>query len=600
MVQADLPDNNNITPSILTEAEFQDQCLGRQSEEGERVLVMSKTGLALFQYRPTNMPEDDKAAPSEARAATAESSWVCLEKIALSGAASRRGDTVDVVTSGDLPVLSVDDTGRILARLAPAPLLQSLLDLSGAPNVDLGERLGITQPIRLYRGDSAGVVSMSGRPLLVAHADGRLAFHPSADTLYNIADGLPLPGGRSEPPDAVSAYDAWGARRDGEMLYFTGIVWGDSPREYVKRKSGEPWAATISDVALRLLYGDELADTPVMVGPDYFAHVFCFNDGAGYEGLGGEPHSEAEADDIERVSSGFEAVAADSNLRSRKGAKPLTGIRNEAVPGANLTDLGNGQALQNLGRAVRQFRSAVRPYGKRAFTETVTLLHGAADDSVNYKSDLLTLASRVVTETGARQINLFQPVGTALEHDPASVFATVEAFRERGNLPLVVVAPLYSAERRSGSLTQPTPEAMTMLAELSGLAGADWLPPMAYYAEREADLINVDFEVMPGYELIAPSYGLKYVDADGFEIPILSSAITKDPVTAEMTRLNIKLEQAPAIGGRFSYAFGNLQPSFDLSGNKFCSGGDLRDNWSCPSVTGQTLYRYALAFEFKV
>lgn len=512
---------------------------------------------------------------------------------------ARRGDATPLVHIGDVPVVAIDGKGHLVARISPAALRETLAQMAAAPDMNFGALLRISTPLSLRRGDSSTLVKIGAAPAVAVRGDGSLAARLDEQSIAHIADAIPLPGGRPEPPDHLSAYDAWGARRAGDLLYFTGNLWGDHPRDYVKRGSADPWAVSISEVLLRLTFGDEYSDAPVSVPVDHFAHLLVFDDGAGVEGLGGDTTPQDKSvEEIDRVGPCFSAASADSFLRYKKGAKPWIGVRSEAVPGATLDDLTIGVGFENLANALGHFRHVVAPYGKVAATDVVTIMHGNSDSDPDYKAKLLHLCRKIVEATGARQINLFQPVGSAFDHDAPAVMATVEAFRERGNLPLILVAPTYPAARRPGSMLQPTADTMTMLAELDGLARRDWLPPLAFAAERDGSTIAVDFEVMDGHSLIAPSFGLRFVTDAGVDIPVLGAIVTMDPFTGKLTRLTVTLDGAPDGPGELSYAYGNVEPSFDLSGTEYRSAGDLRDDWSMPSVTGGTLYRYAFAFRF--
>lgn len=94
-----------------------------------------------------------------------------------------------------------------------------------------------------------------------------------------------------------------------------------------------------------------------------------------------------------------------------------------------------------------------------------------------------------------------------------------------------LVAPLYACPR--SGLVNPTPEAVTMLAELDALCAADpsWLPPMAFLARRTGNIIDVDFEVMAGFSLLpsAPvTLGLTYSGA-----AITTAGVVDDPDRAD-------------------------------------------------------------------
>lgn len=500
----------------------------------------------------------------------------------------RRGDTPAILEIGGENVVGVDRSGRLVATLSPGAVEKLAEDLAG--------QIPDANTAKLSRGDSMPLVEIGDEPILGLNAFGHLNLYLDDSVLDDIAARLAVPGGRVGSPDLVPDFDAWNVRQDGEMIYFNAHLWGPTAREYLRYGPGDPWANAGSETLLRLVYGDEFTDTAPTHGPEHVAHILTFNDDAGQAGLNGEDRL-ADATDIQRCGRGFAATAADSHLKGCTGPKRWQGVRSETVMGAELAELIEGPGFNNLIDSVDQFRAALTPYKRFPAVQTVSILQGATEDSADYADKLLTLCSEVSQQVGARQFNCYQPVGDAFKGDYASTLQTLKAFVERGALPIVLVSPIYWCARRPGSLVQITPEAMTKLAELDGLAGKDWLPPLAFVVEREGSTIHIDFEVMKGFDLVAPTYGLSIVSDNDAEIT--GWEVAPDPVTGDQTRLTVQLSEDP-VNGLIRYAYNNIEASFDLSGHLFCSGGDMRDSWSAPSVTGGTLHRYAFSFEFKV
>lgn len=500
----------------------------------------------------------------------------------------RRGDTPSLVDMGGESVVGVDAKGHLIATLSDA----SVQNLAG----NLEGKMPDPAPVRLGRGDAYTLVQIDDEPVMGVDASGAFKMRLDDSVLNDVAERIELPSGRPVMADFVPDFDAWNVRQDGEMLYFNAHIYGDTAREYLRYGPGDPWANAHSEVLLRLIYGDEFTDTGPTQGPDHVAHIMTFNDDAGQSGLNGEAKL-AQATDIQRCGRGFAATAADTYLKMCRGPKHWHGVRSETVMGADLDELTDGQGFSNLVECADQFRAALLPYKRFPAVQTVSLLQGATEDSPDYAAKLLTLCDEISQQIGARQFNLFQPVGDAFKGDYASVLQTPKAFVESGPLPIVLVSPLYWCERRAGSLIQITPESMTMLAELDGHATKGWLPPLAFLAEREGNMVTVDFEVMAKCKLVSPTFGLSIVCDNGVEIT--GWDVVPDPVTGEMTRLLIALTGAP-VNGLIRYAYNNIDASFDLSGHLFCSGGDLRDDWSAPSRTGKTLHRHAFSFEFQI
>lgn len=494
-----------------------------------------------------------------------------------------RGDGMPIAVMDGVVVVALDKFGFLRAHFPP--------DLGEAAATALIEaRLG---PVTVGRGESMPIAVMDGVVVAGFDPDGtfRANFPPE---VINPTD--PGGGGGATPssPDVVGdSIDAWNVwESKGTVFFTTGQIWGTAPREFVKRGVGQPWANGPSRMRLRLVYGDALANASTDRTADRFAHVATLNDLAGQFGWNGETPG-PDATDLTRAGNGYSAVAADQWLARKAGAMPWLGARSEGVNGATLAQLRTGQPMLNLRRALDQFVNVVEPYGRTAQVDAVSILHGVADDSASYGSDLLQLTEDVIAQTGAVKVHVMQPSGTWARGDYASSLGTLEALRNKGQLPLVVVSPLYWASIRNGSFGTPTPTAMTMLAELDAIAGlssVEWLAPLAYEASRVGTTINVDFETMPGFTLIPSVAGLTYSGGT-----LSAPTIVSNPVSGLMTRL--QMTSSAAAGGTLAY---RLAPTGNNPAQLANFGSGLRDDWSEPSVTGQTLYRHALHFKFEV
>lgn len=392
--------------------------------------------------------------------------------------------------------------------------------------------------------------------------------------------------------DAVPGVDAWNVQKAGGVTSFDAVVWGDAPRQYVMRDGGEAWAWTPPVMQVRLAYGDHTADGTTDRAPDHIAHIATLGDGAGQAGLAGAAPT-GPASDLARAGLGFAGLSAERALDDATGALRRYGVRSEAVPGATLAALRTGQPMANLARARDEFARLNGLYGGTAAVDSVTILHGGgAASATAYAADLVGLAGDIVQQTGARQVNVVPPCGTWQSGTDPAILGAVEALRTRGAVPLVLVSPPHWCSIKDGTLGTPDEVSMTMLAELDALAtaeGTDWHGPIAVTATRSGSTVNVDFEVMPGHVLVAPSYGVSYSGA-----AITGMTVVADPATARMTRLQITLASA---------ATGTLRIAFSATGTnqtQFANRCDLRDDWSAASVTGQTLRRYAHPAQFEV
>lgn len=392
--------------------------------------------------------------------------------------------------------------------------------------------------------------------------------------------------------DAVPGIDAWNIQKAGGVTSFDAVIWGDTPRQYVMRDGGVAWAWAPPVMQVRLTYGDHTADSTTDRAPGHIAHIATLGDGAGQAGLAGATPT-GPAADLARSGPGFAGLSAERALDDATGALRRYGVRSEAVPGATLADLRAGQPILNLVRARDEFARLNGLYGGTAAVDSVTVLHGGGVSSATgYAADLVGLAGDIVQQTGARQVNVVPPSGTWQSGTDPAILGAVEALRTRGAVPLVLVSPLHWCGIKTGTLGTPDEVSMTMLAEMDALAtaeGTDWHGPIAVAATRSGSTVNVDFEVMPGRVLVAPSYGVNYSSA-----AITAMTVAADPTTTRQTRLQITLASAAA---------GTLRIAYGATGTdqtRFANRCDLRDDWSAPSVTGGTLRRYALPAQFEV
>ena len=495
-----------------------------------------------------------------------------------------------------------DTSGRIFSRTwngtawtawAEQPNQASILAaIAALTATDVGLRTDVTAlqvvtaPQALGRGDNAVIVTIGGVPTLTQNADGETRLRLDQDTLDYLSDELGGGGGGGGgspvSPDLLGNTDGWNVWQSGEVLTFTSVLAPFTyPREYVQIGTTEPWISGASAAPLRLLYGDELALSPTGRTPARVTQIATLDDEAGQDGLNGAVPA-APATGITRAGPGFAALSADRALEAMSGLARWIGVRSEAVSGAGLGELGEGQPWANFLRARDQLIAEMAPYGRTGQFDVATIMHGAGDDSPTYEADMMALASQI-TAAGARQINVFAPGGTSERGDYASALATVEAFRNRGAFPMRIVAPLYPCAR-TGVATIAADD-MTRLAELDALCAADpaWLPPLAFQASRTGNIVTIDFETMFGHHLINPTTGFSYSSA-----AITGVQVVNDPTINAFTRVQVTL--ASAVAGTIRYAINPAGPA----------AGDLRDDWSSPSITGGNLYRYALPFEFEV
>lgn len=560
--------------------------------DGVPQVGLSINGELLAKFPPRFEPNPDAATMQQVNEAVAvetqnredavEAVSDEVEELALNFEPSSvfRGEGMIIAEMDGIPVVGLSSTGELLAHFPDD------LGREAAQEI-VDEALG---PTTVVRGEGLTLAEMDGVPILGFNAQGQLLAH-FPDDLINPPDG----GATPESPDIVGdQYDAWNVwNAEGTVYFTTHQIYGNMPREYVRRGMGQPWANGPSRTRLRLTYGDQLSIASALAPPTYFAHIGTLNDGAGEFGLDGQVPT-TNATDLARTGAGYSSAIANEWLKKKQGALPWIGVRSEGVTGATLADLRVGQPMLNLKRALDQFTSVVEPYGRTVQVDAVSILHGVADNSTSYASDLLQLVEDVITETQAIRVNVMQPSGTWSKGDYASSIGTVEALRQKGMIPLTVVSPLYWTALRSGTFGTPTPTEMTNLAELealSNLSPTEWYCPMAYAATRDGVNIDVDFEVMPGNILVANSVqGLQHSGST-----IVSATVVANPLTSRLTRLRVVLQNAVA---------GNLTYKFSGTGNNINQlvnfGSNLTDDWTATGSTGATLRRHAYSFQFEV
>ncbi len=469
----------------------------------------------------------------------------------------------------------------------------------GSESLDVAIQAGLAAALpggALERGDVAELARMNGNNVIAILPSGHVELRLSDDAVADVRARLDLDQlvALSAPlaADLAGDYDAWDVWQRGDLTYFTGNLWGDRPRGYVRRGAGLPWAVAPSVMPLRLVTGDHVANALPSAAPNRWAHIATLGDGADQDGLNGAVPA-GPAADLARAGAGFAALSADRGLAARTGALARYGVRSEAVEGATLAQLAAGQPLANLVRARTEFARLAGLYGGQAATESVTVLHsGGAASITAYRDALVALAGTLVEQLGAGQVNVIPPGGTWASGTDPAILGAVEALRTRGAVPLVLASPIHWCGILTGSLATPDAPSMTMLAELDALAtaaGAGWHGPVPYQAVRSGNTILVDCEVMPGADLVAPTYGVRYSGA-----AITAMAVVAEPLTGRMTRLQITL--ASAAAGTLSIAHG----ATGTDQARFANRCDMRDSWGATSVTGQTLRRYTHSARFEV
>ncbi len=121
------------------------------------------------------------------------------------------------------------------------------------------------------------------------HIDLRLAPGALADIAARldlddmVIEAAPLPS-----TDLAGDVDAWDVWQRDSSVDFTGRVWGDSDRGYVRMlPNGEAWAQAPSLMQVHLAYGDHTANIAPSIVPSHVVHIATLADGFDQAGLDG-------------------------------------------------------------------------------------------------------------------------------------------------------------------------------------------------------------------------------------------------------------------------------------------------------------------------
>ncbi len=511
------------------------------------------------------------------------------------------GDSAVLVTMNGVPVTGYNAAGQMLAEPAPQMVAATFAGVTPAQADQIAQQsdyvAGLILDEAMRPGDSAIAMRLNGVAIMGVTPEGHIDLRLAPGALADIAarldlDDMVIEAAPLPSTDLAGDVDAWNVWQRDSLVYFTGRVWGDRDRGYVRMlPNGEAWAQAPSLMQVHLAYGDHTANIAPSIVPSHVVHIATLADGFDQAGLDGAAPT-GPAADFARAGAGFAGLIADCELEAATGALPRFGARSEAVEGASLADLGTGQPLANLTRAATEFARLAALYGGSSHVRSVSILHaGDAASATAYRDDLLGLVEAVSLATSADMIGVFGPAGTWDDGTDPAILGAVDALAARGGLPMIPVSPLHWCGIAPGTVGTPDAPSMTMLAELAaqaaehsfGWAGAGlgWYGPVVIDARRSGTDLFVDFEVMEGFDLIAPTYGVSYSGAT-----ITGMGVIADDV-GRMTRLQITLSAASA--GRLDVAYGRT----GTDPTKFANRSDLRDSWSAPSRTGGTLYRYA-------
>ncbi|MEM6729499.1 MAG: hypothetical protein AAF618_13435 [Pseudomonadota bacterium] len=449
--------------------------------------------------------------------------------------------------------------------------------------------------------------------------DGETRLGPARS---EIALGAQHMEGQKVPPPQhgpLAGLDVWNLRdEDGWRLFEGNLPGARGPRGYRQRGDGP----ILADGPKALLGLFELGGQAVAYatrGPSAFPyHVFTADDDIGTVGMAGlelAPETSALGGMRERTAPALVAEAllvwqAQDNL-----ALPLFCARTETESAASLSAFSEGRALENLTRAVANWRAAAEDNGLAAELCAV-LIDVASDDLTSeargFETGMRALCTAIQKQAlgdalarPPRLLTLFDS-GAQRPVRPALIEAQWRLCLHPGDQSLTFAAPSYMLEiGPQGWLTDRgrLHKAEMMAAALTfapddrdkGIYEAPsegWHCPTPLHAEWQGGHVDVTYRAMAPLVLddadpfaAGKNYGFTILGADG------PCAIESVSVSESDPR---KLELRPAAKPRgpthLLYAAG---ASASATRTYPSNAGALRDDWAMWSTDGTALHRWA-------
>lgn len=319
----------------------------------------------------------------------------------------------------------------------------------------------------------------------------------------------------SAVPDLPDDIDLWGARREGDWVFFQANLPGsDGPRGYRRHVSGGAVLAEARGPVLAVLGIGGARAGLGSPGPARFRwHVLGPGDDIGAVGMGGEGEAVA-TDALEPLRElTVEALVADELLARRRAAHralPLMLVRCETDMATTAHELGGGAAVANLDRAFANLMAASARLGVGAQVLAVVLdytLEDLTGAPVAYRDGMIALMERITR--GMAKAGLARPVflaafdcGTQEVTRGPGLEGQWELSWNHGDHQLVFAAPSYAFQiDDTGRLTDAgRAEKALLLAEalLAVHDGNKWICPTIQLAEWTKDRIHLICEAQDG------------------------------------------------------------------------------------------------------
>ena len=276
-------------------------------------------------------------------------------------------------------------------------------------------------------------------------------------------------------------------------------------------------------------------------------------------------------------------------------SQPQSGITEaEALPG--------GPLYQSLVERIAAAREALTGWNKSLFLDRIalTLLSGAPKTTkaaalqhygeVAYA--IRTDAARAAGQASPPHIVVSQSAGTATDGTSEVILAEGQLDIIHPALSIIVATPTYPFALMDDMPATLNPQAAMLVDELEALAIAAvqdnnrWYCPSLRTAQSDGRTIKATFSALSNLELGDGPHG--------FAIACTGTAPAITGVSLQDQDVTLQLDGDVPAEAQLTYAWGATAKT---NAGRFANAGNLRDQWSRPSVMapGQTLHRYALA-----
>lgn len=430
-----------------------------------------------------------------------------------------------------------------------------------------------------------------------------------------------LPAAEAEAPvdpAVLGDVDAWNLRQRGGWYIFSAHLPGSQGARQFRRRARVSDEASAPDIIADtagavfglLSFGGARRAVTAHEPLSFPYHVVTTGDDLGPAGAAGTEEN-VPTDVIQKLTEQTrDSLIADEILRRRMAshrALPLIYARSETDSSASITALSQGAAMVNLRQTVANLCEAAKSLGKPAKVLSVGLdftLEDVVSSAADWTRGMHSIMQQITdlfADHGLRKplfVSVFD-AGTADISDCPVLRAQWDLAWNKGAHDHIYAAPGYMFAQ--DPFGRPTPEARQQIAEMeafaieAGNSDTDWACPVLLLAEREADakVIRCRGEAMGAFILDAND-PLNAGEACGFRFEgddkgakIVDVRIDpKDP-----NDLLITCDKPPKGKNlTLCYALGHPASDDGMPANR----GSLRDSFSYQSVTGQTLYRWAL------